>query len=154
MADNARTLSATLLIPYSGNDKRYPAKDVFNFYLSFFQIKIEQAFGMMVNKWHAFKKPSKLELSFIPSVVECCMRLHNFYIDRRETDWKVNDLTPDLKMEHIGLYEEYLDEVDPVDPTVLQLPVVQSERRNNVREAITRQLAANGLSRPYYNKKE
>ena len=69
MADNARTLSATLLIPYSGNDKRYPAKDVFNFYLSFFQIKIEQAFGMMVNKWRVIKKPGKLKLSFIPSVV-------------------------------------------------------------------------------------
>jgi hypothetical protein len=34
VADNAYTLSATLLIPYSGNDKGYPAQDVFNFYLS------------------------------------------------------------------------------------------------------------------------
>jgi hypothetical protein len=54
VADNAYTLSATLLIPYSGNDKTYPAKDVFNFYLSQLQIKIEQAFGMMVNKWRIF----------------------------------------------------------------------------------------------------
>ena len=84
---------------------------------------------MMVNKWRIFKKPSKLKLSYICSVVECCMRLHNFYIDRRETDWKVNDLTPDLKMEHIGLYEEYLDEVDPVDPTLpgCMFPSVEEE---------------------------
>jgi hypothetical protein len=34
VADNAYTLSATLIIPYSGSDKRYPEKDVFNFYLS------------------------------------------------------------------------------------------------------------------------
>lgn len=153
VADNAYTLSATLLIPYSGNDKRYPAKDVFNFYLSQLRIKIEQAFGMMVNKWRVFKKPSELKLSFIPSVVECAMRLHNFCIDRRETDWKVHDLTPDLIVEHVPLYEEYLDEVDPADPAVPRQPVSQSGRRNNVREAITRQLAANGLSRPDYNKK-
>jgi len=94
-----------------------------------------------------------LKLSFIPSVVECAMRLHNFCIDRRETDWKVNDLTPDLIVEHVPLYEEYLDEVDPADPAVPRQPVSQSGRRNNVREAITRQLAANGLSRPDYNKK-
>ena len=50
VADNAYTLSATLLIPYSGSDKRYPNKDVFNFYLSQLRIKIEQAFGMMMNK--------------------------------------------------------------------------------------------------------
>jgi len=31
VADNAYTLLANVLIPYSGTDKRYPAKDVFNF---------------------------------------------------------------------------------------------------------------------------
>jgi hypothetical protein len=82
------------------------------------------------------------------------MRLHNFCIDRRETDWKVHDLTPDLIVEHVPLYEEYLDEVDPADPAVPRQPVSQSGRRNNVREAITRQLATNGLSRPDYNKKK
>jgi hypothetical protein len=81
------------------------------------------------------------------------MRLCNFCIDRRETDWNVVDLTPDLIVDHIALYEEYLDDIDPVDPTASRLPVVHSGKRNNVREAITRQLAANGLSRPYYNKK-
>jgi hypothetical protein len=55
-ADNAYSLSVTLLISYSGNDKRYPAKDVFNFSLSQLRIKIKQAFRMMVNKWHVFKK--------------------------------------------------------------------------------------------------
>jgi len=46
-----------------------------------------------------------------------------------------------------------LDDVDPVDPTAPRLPVVHGGKRNNVGEAITRQLAANGLSRPYYKKK-
>jgi hypothetical protein len=54
---------------------------------------------------------TKLKLSFIPSVVECCMRLHNFCIDRRGTDWNVLDLAPELIVEHIPIYEEYLDDV-------------------------------------------
>jgi hypothetical protein len=78
------------------------------------------------------------------------MRLHNFCIDNRETDWKVPDLPAELVMEHLTLYEEYLDEIDPSTPTATTTTVV---RRNKVREAITRQLAANGLSRPIYNRK-
>jgi hypothetical protein len=92
---------------------------------------------MMVNKWQVFKKPCELKLSFIPSDVECCLRLHNFCIDRRETDCKVNDLTPDLIAEHVPLNEEYLDEVDPVDTAVPRQPIPQSGRKTIVREAIT-----------------
>jgi hypothetical protein len=73
------------------------------------------------------------------------MRLHNFCIDRKETDWKANDLIPELILEHVPLYEEYLDEVDPANPAVPRQLVSESGRSNNVREAITRQLAANGL---------
>ncbi len=150
VADNAYTLLATLIIPYSSSDKRYPEKDVFNFYVSQLRIKIEQAFGMMVNKWQVFKQPIELGLHAVPSLVECCMRLHNFCIDNRETDWKVPDLPAELVMEHLTLYEENLDKIDPSTPTATTTTVV---RRNKVREAITRQLAANGLSRPIYNRK-
>ncbi len=52
------------------------------------------------------------------------MRLDNFCIDRRQMDWKVNDLTPDLMVEHAPLYEEYLDEVDPADPAGPRQPVI------------------------------
>ncbi len=48
------------------------------------------------------------------------------------------------------LYEEYLDGIAPF----IQTPVPQvSARHSNVREAITIQLAAHGLSRPCYNRK-
>jgi hypothetical protein len=68
---------------------------------------------MMVNKWRVFKRPIELGLLVVPSLVECCMRLHNFCIDNREQDWKVPDLPAELTMEHLPLYEEYLDEIDP-----------------------------------------
>jgi hypothetical protein len=66
VADNAYTLSAIILLIFLGNGKRYPAKAVFNFYLSQGRIKIEQASGI------------ELKLSIIASVVECCVRLHIF----------------------------------------------------------------------------
>ena len=107
----------------------------------------------MVNKWHAFQKPVELKLSTIPTLVECCMRLHNFCIECNESEWHIADLTPELLEEHIPLYEEYLDDIDAPAPG-MQAPVPQfSGKRNNVREAITKQLAAHGLSRPYYNRK-
>ncbi len=147
VADNAYTLSATLIIPYSGSDKRYPEKDVFNFYVSQLRIKIEQAFGIMVNKWWVFKRPIGLGLHVVPTLVECCMRLHNFCNDNREHEWNVSDVPAELVMEHVTNYEEYLDEIDPSMSTVTTIG-----RRNNVREALARQLAANSLSRQLYNK--
>ena len=82
VADNAYTITNSLLIPYSGNDRRYPNNDVFNFYMSQLRIKIEQAFGMMVNKWRIFKRPIEMKLSRIPHLVECAFRLQNFCINQ------------------------------------------------------------------------
>ncbi len=61
-ADNAYTLSDTLLIPYCGVDKLDPSKDVFNFYLSQLHIQIEQALDWLVSKWIIFKEPLKVKL--------------------------------------------------------------------------------------------
>jgi hypothetical protein len=60
VGDAAYSFSATLLIPYSGADKRNRQNDVFNSHLSQLRIKTEQAFGLLVNKWRAFKKPIEI----------------------------------------------------------------------------------------------
>ncbi len=75
---NAYLLSPTLLIPYSGQDKRDKSKDAFDFYLSQLRIRIEQGFGLLVTKWRIFKKP--LEVSFWQTtlLIEACFHLHNF----------------------------------------------------------------------------
>ncbi len=77
VGDSAYTLSSSLLVPYTGSDKKVPENDVFNFYLSQLQIKIEQAFGLLVNKWRIFKKSVEINLRWVPLLVECCFRLHN-----------------------------------------------------------------------------
>jgi hypothetical protein len=71
-ADNAYTLSDTVLIPYCGVDKLDPSKDVFNFYLSQLHILIEQAFGMLVSKWRKFKKPLEVKLFWVPHCTSLC----------------------------------------------------------------------------------
>jgi hypothetical protein len=134
VGDAAYSLSATLLIPYSGADKRNRQNDVFNFHLSQLRIKIEQAFGLLVNKWRVFKKPIEINLKRIPALVECCMQLHNFCVNERNLDWCVPDLPDHVVTEHNPQYEEYIDV------------------RAKVHEAIKRQLAALGRDRPAYNK--
>jgi len=83
-ADNAYTLSDTLLIPYCGVDKLDPSKDVFNFYLSQLHIWIEQAFGLLVSKWKIFKKPLEVKLFLVGHIVQACARLHNYCINNHD----------------------------------------------------------------------
>jgi len=115
VADAAYTLTTTLLIPFSGGDKKRKDNDAFNFHLSQLRIKIEQSFGLMVNKWRVFKKPVEIRLERVPHLVECCMRLHNFCIDERVQEWFVPDIAEDAILEHQAAYEEYIDEMDAVD---------------------------------------
>jgi len=150
VGDAAYTLSSTLLIPFSGADKRNRHNDVFNFHLSQLRIKIEQAFGLLVNKWRVFKKPIELSLKRVPSLIECCMRLHNFCINERNLDWSVPDLPDHAIPNHIPQYEQYIDSLDN------ETGNVRAGGRNNVRakvrEGIKRQLASLGRDRPAHNR--
>jgi hypothetical protein len=84
VANNAYTLSDTLLIPYCGVDKLDPSKDVFKFYLSQLHIRIERAFGLLVSKWRIFKKPLEVKLFHVGHIVQACARLHNYCINNRD----------------------------------------------------------------------
>ena len=57
IGDNAYVCSEHLLTPFSGDEKRDPRKDAYNFYLSQLRIRIEQAFGFMTTKWQILRKP-------------------------------------------------------------------------------------------------
>ena len=142
VADNAYTLSDHVLIPYCGNDKKDPTKDSYNFFLSQLRIRIEQSFGMLVNKWHIFKKPLEMSLHNNTRIIEAAFRLHNFCID--EGDIKVDAVSNRDPEQHVPAYEEYLT-----------APSTDGRAHQNgwhvVREAIRQQLAADGRKRPRYN---
>ena len=62
IADNAYVCSDKLLTPYHGEERRDPANDTFNFFLSQLRIRIEMSFGMLVNKFCIFKRPLAVKL--------------------------------------------------------------------------------------------
>jgi hypothetical protein len=140
VADNAYTLSCKLLIPYSGKEKQSTSKDVFNFYLSQLCIRVEQAFGLLVNMWRVLKKPLEVALWRTTTVVEAAMRLHNFCIDHRDSvRFSTNVLNPEALVPN---YEEHLDVITDNS---------SKRKRHAVREAILHQLQSDGRQRPQYN---
>jgi hypothetical protein len=140
-ADNAYTLSDTLLIPYSGVDKLDPSKDVFNFYLSQLRIRIEQAFGLLVSKWRIFKKALEVKLFRVGHIVQACARLHNYCINNRD------DNIPVISRRDPETFCPNYQAFYPDAQTLL----TARARRCAVREAIRSQLASDGCRRPRYN---
>jgi hypothetical protein len=126
VADNAYTLSPTLLIPYLGQDKRDKSKDAFNFYLSQLRIRIEQAFGLLVTKWRIFKKPFEASFWWTTLLIEACFCLHKFCINERKVE-VLNINTPNPES-FTPSYAEHLDALEP--------GVSKSAKRNTVHEAI------------------
>ena len=57
--------------------------DAFNFFLSQLRIKIEQAFGMLVEKWRILKSPLTRNIRAAANIIMACARLHNFCINER-----------------------------------------------------------------------
>ena len=51
LADAAYTLSEKLLIPFVGTDRCDPSQDAFSYYLSQLCIRVEMAFGRLINKF-------------------------------------------------------------------------------------------------------
>ncbi len=82
-ADNAYDCTEHVLTPFHGDQKNEPIKGAYNFYLSQLRIRIEMAFGRLVNKWRIFKRPLRVKLKTAGKVIMCATRLHNFCIDER-----------------------------------------------------------------------
>ncbi|KAK1934325.1 Periodic tryptophan protein 2 [Phytophthora citrophthora] len=60
-----------------------PDRDSYNFHVSQLRIRIEMAFGLLVNKWRILKQPLFVRLRHCRIVISACMRLHNFCITQR-----------------------------------------------------------------------
>ena len=63
-------------------------RDAYNFYHSQVRIKIECAFGMLINRWALLRTaiPATTHIRKVARIVGCAMKLHNFCIDRREME--------------------------------------------------------------------
>jgi hypothetical protein len=127
--------------PYSGKGKLDPAKDVFNFHLSQLRIRVEQSFGMLVNKWRAFKKPLQVKLNIAPIIIDVAARLHNFCINMRDSASPIYDKDPST---YIPDYDEYIGASEEDDAEILE----KSQLRMNLTTLIREQ----AIMRPAYNR--
>ena len=83
--DNAYINSPYLATPFPNvrGSAEHMTKDSYNYFHSNLRIKIECAFGVLVQRWGFLRKksPQKYTISKTISVVSCLCRLHNFLID-------------------------------------------------------------------------
>jgi hypothetical protein len=140
-ADNAHTLSDTLLIPYYGADKLDPSKDVLNFYLSQLCIQIKQASGLLVSKWRIFKKPLEVNLFHVGHIVQACAQLHNYCINNHDDN---------IPIIFIHNPKPFTSNFEAFYPPVYALIITQASGCAS-REAIRSQVASDGYCRPAYN---
>ena len=83
VTDAAYIGTNTLLTPFKGSQRDNWINDAFNFFLSQLRIKIEQAFGMLVEKWRILKSPLTRNVRAAANIIMACARLHNFCINER-----------------------------------------------------------------------
>jgi hypothetical protein len=76
----AYTLTEKLLIHFIGVDHADPAKDSFNYSLSQLRIRVEMAFGWLVNIFCILSGKIEGRLDRVPPISIACVRLHNYII--------------------------------------------------------------------------
>jgi hypothetical protein len=80
LGDCAYPLSPQCIIPHVGAAVSVE-DDAFNFFHSQLRITVERSFGIFVNVFGIFHCPLLFSIATCCSVVEACVRLHNFRID-------------------------------------------------------------------------
>ena len=85
LGDNAYCNSSYLATPFK-NVKVRGDEDNYNFYHSSLRIRIECAFGMLVNRWGILRRPipSQITLPKVTSMVMCLCSLHNWCIENNQ----------------------------------------------------------------------
>ena len=81
VGDEAYACTNKLLTPWPGRNLSI-WKDAFNYWLSNARIHIEQTFGMLKMRWGILWRPIDLSIYKVSLVVSCCMKLHNFILER------------------------------------------------------------------------
>lgn len=83
IGDNAYILAPSMLVPFTKPEIKSPEHSAYNFYLSQLRIRIEMAFGLLVNKWRIFQRALVVDYVHTGLVIKTCMKLHNYCIDDR-----------------------------------------------------------------------
>ena len=82
IGDSAYSLKAFLLTPYD-NAVHGTAEDNFNFFHSSARISVECCFGEVDLRWGIFWSELSYSLKTNCQIIDACMRLHNFIVEKR-----------------------------------------------------------------------
>jgi hypothetical protein len=154
LADAAYTLSENMLIPFTGVARLDPAQDAFNYYLSQLRIRVEMAFGRLVNKFRILNGKVEGSLDRVTAVLTACARLHNFIIqeDGPFEKTKANVFSLEDEIESLEIRP------DPSAPLGMSyLPVVPNEEFemyegiSQTRGSIVDFIRDHGIGRPLHN---
>ncbi|OWY96807.1 hypothetical protein PHMEG_00032831 [Phytophthora megakarya] len=169
IGDNAYIQSRRVMTPFNNAELvDRPDRDSYNFHVSQLRIRIEMAFGLLVNKWRILKQPLFVRLRHCWIVISACMRLHNFCITQRcmtantspqqmlqsmardVRSWNNQD---PLNYEASDVEQDYRDEVESalnLDPSEVELD--DGTRVNlmdeKVRSKLVDRIACRNLHRP------
>lgn len=157
VGDAAYTVSDTLLIPFTGADRDVEQNDIFNFYLSQLRIRIEMAFGLLVNRFRILKRPLEMSLEMNSKTIMACAMLHNYIIDGN--DVCINDRRSFHDSTSSLLGHQHMDDNQWRDedadfsylPTMIEEGYEEMDGVSMTRKAIVDFLQENGYKRPVHN---
>jgi hypothetical protein len=151
LADAAYTLGENMLTPFTGVDRLDPAQDAFNYYLSQLRIRVEMAFGRLVNKFRILHGKIEGSQDRVTAVLTACSRLHNFII-KHDGPFEACNGSVEDEMNSLEIHP------NPSAPLGMSyLPVVPDETFeaytgvSHTREAIVDFLRAHEIGRPLHN---
>ncbi|KAE9350284.1 hypothetical protein PF008_g6521 [Phytophthora fragariae] len=145
IGENAYPLSESLLVPFNKLEIKGKAYSDYNFYLSQLWIRIEMAFGLLVNKWQILKRPLVVDFVNVKKVIKTCMKLHNFCIHERTKTQDASTSIHAVTTEYHNMSESWYQPTDnSADPTALR-----SDAQGRIlREVIISQIQNFNLRRP------
>jgi hypothetical protein len=106
VGDNAYTPAEYLVPIFGGTDRNNVDNDNRNFYMSQVRIRVEMAFGMMVNKFGILRSPLRISVHHIGPLLQCVAKLHNYMLEENNSyESHVREqefLTPTTQDDEIG----------------------------------------------------
>jgi len=146
VGDEAYPVSEQVLVPYSGNFPDNSPSGVFNHRLSQLRIRIEMAFGRLVNKFRIFRRVLEPDVNRVNEIMEAAVRIHNFIInvqglDRLTHDQEKKQLDEGHEMttEETQLPEEYTSFVSVPGSSLLRHQLREYCREHNLTRPVRRE---------------
>jgi DDE superfamily endonuclease len=125
--DAAYTCTDYMLTPFSKTmllvSGFQTSRDAYNFYQSCHRVHIEQAFGMLVNRFGIFWRPIVFDLPRCGVIVGAAMRLHNWCVEHNS---KMPE-TERAQTEFEGQFTHWLDEAAGLRESISSRQVTRSD---------------------------